>query len=100
MTQTYNITHHSYIVSSPALYAASYKNKMAASHFYVLHEGQQDKDAIVLETYFNDIYTLFLDKVTRFALHASPAETEEKMLQDLLKEIIKTKKLLQDKDAI
>lgn len=48
----------------------------------------------ILEKYFNDIYNLFLKKLSAFALVESTTDEEALKLQALLQELIKVKSLL------
>lgn len=50
----------------------------------------------VLEKYFNDVYNLFLRKVSLFSSYDHSTEEEMLKLQALLQELIKVKKILQD----
>ena len=54
------------------------------------------EDKVVLERYFNDIYNLFLKKITVFASEG-PVDNEESLkLQGLLQELIKVKGLIEN----
>ena len=48
----------------------------------------------ILEKYFNDIYNLFLKKLSAFALVEGTTDEEALKLQALLQELIKVKSLL------
>lgn len=49
----------------------------------------------VLEKYFNDVYNLFLRKLSAFATFEYMTDEEETKLQALLQELIKVKKLIE-----
>ncbi len=50
----------------------------------------------VLEKYFNDIYNLFLRKMSIFSSFENSTDEEMVKIQALLQELIKVKKILQD----
>jgi hypothetical protein len=50
----------------------------------------------VLEKYFNDIYNLFLRKLTNFAMFEYSDEESTMKIQALLQELIKVKKLIEN----
>lgn len=50
----------------------------------------------VLEKYFNDIYNLFLRKISVFSSFENSTDEEMIKLQALLQELIRVKKILQD----
>lgn len=51
----------------------------------------------VLEKYFNDIYNLFLRKISLFSSFEYTSEEETIKLQALLQELIKVKKIIKEK---
>ncbi len=65
--------------------------------FFTLRDGDLDEKAIYeLEQYWNDMYNLFLRKLTVFA-GVSPISDEEVLkLQALLQELIKVKSLIEN----
>lgn len=67
--------------------------------FYTLSDGGEEKmsrDKILeLEGYWNDLYNLFLRKLTTFAGSNSSSDEEVLKLQALLQELIKTKSLIE-----
>jgi hypothetical protein len=64
--------------------------------FMIRDESVDENNRDVLEKYFNDIYNLFLRKMSIFT--SSNHSTDEEMIkiQALLQELIKVKKILQD----
>ncbi len=68
--------------------------------FFMLRDGGEKiietEDIVVLERYWNDMYNLFLRKLTQFA-GSNPINDEESLkLQALLEEMIKVKKLIEN----
>lgn len=53
-----------------------------------------ENKTIILEKYFNDIYNLFLRKVSSFALYDNVNDEDSIKIQALLQELIKVKKLI------
>jgi hypothetical protein len=51
-------------------------------------------DIDLLEKYFNDIYNLFLRKLSAFAMFENTDEEETMKMQALLQELIKVKKMM------
>lgn len=70
--------------------------------FFALRDGREvgeDERAgsiLVLEQYFNDLYNLFLRKLTGFASGAPTSEEDAVKLQALLQELIKIKSLIEN----
>ena len=65
---------------------------------YFLREGAGVADAgqgFLLETYFNDIYHLFLNKLVRLTHESTISDDEVLKLRQLLEEVIKVKVLIQ-----
>lgn len=50
----------------------------------------------VMEKYFNDIYNLFLRKISIFSSFEHSSDEEMIKIQALLQELVKVKKILQD----
>lgn len=64
--------------------------------FTIRDQGFVSDDNIdILEKYFNDIYNLFLRKLSSFAMFEQTNEEESTKLQALLQELIKVKKLIE-----
>src|SRR3989344_3968916 len=65
---------------------------------FALRDGGiiEEKDVIALEQYFNDMYNLFLRKLTTFAGSAQIDDQETLKLQALLQELVKVKKLIEN----
>jgi hypothetical protein len=49
----------------------------------------------ILEKYFNDVYNLFLRKLSSFAMFEHTTDEEAIKMQALLQELIKVKKLIE-----
>ena len=62
--------------------------------FTVRDGGGSMDDIEVLEKYFNDIYNLFLRKLSNFAMFEKTSEDDTLKLQAILQELIKVKKLM------
>jgi len=62
--------------------------------YTVRDNGGSMDDIEVLEKYFNDIYNLFLRKLSNFAMFERNNEDDTMKLQALLQELIKVKKLM------
>ncbi len=58
--------------------------------------GIGDNSREVLEKYFNDIYNLFLRKMSIFSSFEHSTDEEMIKIQALLQELVKVKKILQD----
>lgn len=54
------------------------------------------EDFSVLEKYFNDIYNLFLRKLSSFTMFEYTTDEETTKMQALLQELIKIKKLMEN----
>jgi hypothetical protein len=68
--------------------------------FFALRDGDGDRmnpeKIIELEKYWNDIYNLFLRKLTVFAGRTESGKDDELKLQALLQELIKVKDLIEN----
>jgi hypothetical protein len=62
--------------------------------FTVRDGGGSLNDIELLEKYFNDIYNLFLRKLSNFAIFEKLDDDETMKLQALLQELIKVKKIM------
>lgn len=98
--KTYNITSPSIdgVISSDYLYFEGVKRP---SEIYTVRDQEMSyKDNIdVLEKYFNDIYNLFLRKLSSFAMFEYTNDEESLKMQALLQELIKVKKLIEGKEV-
>ncbi len=64
--------------------------------FTVRDQGLNSEDSVsVLEKYFNDIYNLFLRKLSSFAMFEHTNDEEAMKMQALLQELIKVKRLIE-----
>ncbi len=64
--------------------------------FMIRDRGISSEDDIsVLEKYFNDIYNLFLRKLSTFAIFEHTSDEESMKMQALLQEMIKVKRLIE-----
>lgn len=66
-----------------------------AKLYTIRDQGLSSEDDMdVLEKYFNDIYNLFLRKLSAFAMFEKTDEEETMKMQALLQELIKVKKMM------
>ena len=67
------------------------------SEIFTIRDGgiKTDSNIDVLEKYFNDIYNLFLRKLSSFAMYEHTSSEEATKMQALLQELIKVKKLIE-----
>lgn len=93
--KTYHLPTISGVLSDDYLYFEGTSRPQA---FFTLRDGAHVKDAhelLELERYWNDLYNLFLRKLTDFA--GGPVSDEESLkLQALLQELIKVKILIEN----
>ena len=83
------------LLSDDALYFEGVSRPAA---YYALRDAPAGAgDPIVLERYWNDVYNLFLRKISSFAAGDCAPEEESIKLQALLQELIKVKELLTGK---
>lgn len=94
--KTYNITQPSIdgILSDDLLY---FEGVNRPSELYTIRDqGYVSEDKVdVLEKYFNDLYNLFLRKLSSFAMFEHTNEEEAMKMQALLQELIKVKKIIE-----
>lgn len=94
--KTYNITSPSIdgLLSDDLLY---FEGVSRPSELYTIRDqGYTVEDRIdVLEKYFNDLYNLFLRKLSSFAMFEHTSEEEAMKMQALLQELIKVKKIIE-----
>lgn len=70
--------------------------------FFTLRDGKtvgnndREKSILMLEQYFNDVYNLFLRKLTSFASSDPASDDESLKLQALLQELVKVKGLIEN----
>ena len=57
------------------------------------------EDNKIIETYFHDLYGIFMKRLSYFALDAAPDSEDEVKLQALLQEMVKIKRLLKAEKA-
>lgn len=71
------------------------------SQFYTIRDGgiPTEDDFDLLEKYFNDVYNLFLRKLSAFATYEFLGNEESLKLQALLQELIKVKELIRDRSS-
>ncbi len=60
-----------------------------------IKEMDSSKNIEVLEKYFNDIYNLFLRKLSSFAMFEHTSDEEAIKMQALLQELVKVKSLIE-----
>lgn len=64
--------------------------------YFIRDQGiNSNEKTDVLEKYFNDIYNLFLRKLSSFAMFESLNDEDAIKMQALLQELIKVKKLIE-----
>lgn len=94
--RTYNITSPSIngLISEDQLY---FEGVSRPSQLFMVRDGgYSDQDSTdLLEKYFNDIYNLFLRKLSAFAMFDSTSDEDAMKMQALLQELIKVKKLIE-----
>jgi hypothetical protein len=83
------------ILSDDYLY---YEGLRKPQSFFAVRDGVRATidDAVVLERYWNDMYNLFLRKLTQFAGIEPVGDEESIKLQALLQELIKVKSLIEN----
>lgn len=54
-----------------------------------------EKDKLLLERHFNDLYAVFLHKLTEFALRSSSSKEEIAKLRTFFEELLKTRVALE-----
>ena len=80
------------LLSDDALY---FEGVLRPAEYYILRDAPSTaRDPLVLERYWNDLYNLFLRKLSSFASESTVTEEETVKLQALLQELIKVKELL------
>ncbi len=64
---------------------------------YKIRDGGQvsENNIDILEKYFNDLYNLFLRKLSNFATFGHSTDEDTMKMQALLQELIKVKKLIE-----
>lgn len=97
---TYSITSPSIIgvLSDDHLY---FEGLSRPAEMYALRDGEDASGSSVdvLEKYFNDVYNLFLRKLSAFAVLDHAGDDESMKLQALLQELIKVKGLIEGVNA-
>ena len=80
------------LLSEDALY---FEGVSRPAEYYVFRDAPSAAtDPLVLERYWNDVYNLFLRKLSLFANDPGEKDDESVKLQALLQELIKVKALL------
>ncbi|MBP6858822.1 MAG: hypothetical protein KBC33_03280 [Candidatus Pacebacteria bacterium] len=59
-----------------------------------------EKDQQIIEQYFQDLYGVFVKKLSRFALEIEVTDDESLKLQAFLQELIKLKRLMRERFTI
>lgn len=83
------------ILSDDALYFEGVSRP--AEYYFFRDTPSSTGDPVVLERYSNDVYNLFLRKLSSFASNDGAREEDTIKLQALLQELIKVKELLAGK---
>lgn len=71
-----------------------YSIPITISHPQLLRDRARYEGDVVLEQYFNDIYTLYLNRLTAYVLAGTHQYDSAQKLRSLLEEIIKVKTLI------
>ena len=79
-------------------YVISSENQAAISFPAMLRDKPVSQDSMILERYFSDVYSMFLNKLTYFAMGTNTKEEDVVRLRALLEELVKVRKLLEEKD--
>lgn len=98
--KTYTITSPSIdgVLSDDCLYFEGLERPMEL--YTVRDQGPSSEDHItILEKYFNDLYNLFLRKLSSFAMFEHTSAEEAMKMQALLQELIKVKKLIENTEV-
>lgn len=69
------------------------------SHPQLLRDGSRTDGGVVLQQYFHDIYTLYLNRLTAYALSGTHQYDSAQKLRSLLEEIIKVKTLICNEES-
>lgn len=85
-TKTYHITPVS----------GYFANVSSIERLAVLHDAPVDPQVTELQMYFNDLYQVFLHRLSEYALTDTVPEKEEDKLAGMFLELIKTKRTLRD----
>ena len=83
------------VISDDYLY---YEGLQKPNSFFKLRDGgnMETDDVVILERYWNDMYNLFLRKLTQFAGDDPVGSEDSLKLQALLQELIKVKSLIEN----
>lgn len=60
----------------------------------VLRDSPRSDSDILMDRYLNDIYTIYMNKLSAFVLHRNDDPNEVNQLRAMLEEIIKVRNLL------
>jgi hypothetical protein len=63
---------------------------------YTIRDSGTGYNIDILEKYFNDLYNLFLRKLSSFAMFENTDDEEVVKMQALLQELVKVKKMIQN----
>jgi len=92
-----------YSVTSPSIHGILsddylyFEGVRKPQSYFIVRDGSGEMaDVAVLEKYWNDIYNLFLRKLTQLAAHTTVNDEEALKLQALLQELIKVKGLIEN----
>jgi len=84
------------LLSDDALY---FEGVSRPAEFYVFRDAPSAaRDPLALERYWNDLYNLFLRKLSAFSSEAVVTHEESVKLEALIQELIKVKELLAGMD--
>jgi hypothetical protein len=69
---------------------------LSIPHWYLNDQPAEIIDADDLADHFNDLYQLFLYKLTNISFHGRLSEAEEKKLRSLFDELIQTRQRIEE----
>jgi len=79
-------------VCSPASF---YRDRLSVALPRFLFDAESDKNDLVLEAHFNDVYMTLMKKLADFALKTESSETEHTQLRKLMDELVRVRNLMQ-----
>jgi hypothetical protein len=77
-----------------------FANVSSIERLAVLHDAPSDPETTELQTYFNDLYQVFLHRLSEYAITDTVPEKEEDRLAGMFLELIKTKRTLRGEDQL
>jgi hypothetical protein len=77
-----------------------FSNISAIEKLAVLHDAPIDEKTRELQLYFNDLYQVFMHRLSEFAMTDTIPATEEERLAKMFLELIKTKRTLRGEETM